>query len=332
MTRPRPRALLALALLLALGATARAAAAVPERPGEDPALQQRIDAHQRVAGDRAVLTRGHVDVGPLFVGGRWTLMVHDDTAKASGGESVWRRPEQTVLRVLDAGRLKAPDDPAYAFLHAEPGAPVYVVPETQERDVVWVGWNTQDPRVMQTIDRGVTMTMTGVQGPGSLVVYLQSGSFSEPKVLWDSTARARAVWVDVNTHTHANWVFTKPGVYLVQVKVAADLVDGSTVTDTRELRFAVGSATRVEQAFATAWRGGDDDAQVDESAERAPVESEDDDGGGSGLVVVIIALLAVALAGGVVLLLVRGAAAKRRARALAARRPRAVEEQREESR
>ena len=160
-----------------------------------------------------------------------------------------------MLRVADDARLKVPDDPAYGFLRASPGSEVYVVPQTQDPDVVWVGWNTQDPEVMETIDRGVTMTLTGVQGPGSLVVYLQSGDFAEPKVLWDSTGEAKPVWVDVNTHTHANWVFSKPGVYLVAGRVTADLVDGSTVTDTRELRFAVGSRTSADAAFAATGSG-----------------------------------------------------------------------------
>ena len=50
--------------------------------------------------------------------------------------------------------------------------PVHVVPQTENREVVWIGWNTQDPGVMEAIARGVTMNLLGVQGPGSVVVYL----------------------------------------------------------------------------------------------------------------------------------------------------------------
>jgi len=283
------------------------------RAQDDPALEQRIDAHQRVTGGRAELARGHVDVGPRFADGRWTLMIHDDTRKAAGAASVWRHAERTVLRVSDAGRLTVPDDPVYAFLHTKPGAPVHVVPETQDRDVVWVGWNTQDPEVMRRIDRGVTLTLTGVQGPGDLVVYLQSGSFSEPKVLWDSTGKPAPVWVDVNTHTHANWVFTEPGVYLVRITVAADLRDGSKVADTRELRFAVGDAATADEALATAWRAG--------TAARPVAAPAAETAGGA--IVALIAVAAVALAGGAGWAAARGARAKRAARAA---RPRAVED------
>jgi putative ABC transporter-associated repeat protein len=272
-------------------------------------LEQTIDPGQAVAGGDAVLADGHVDLGPRFLDGRWTLLVHDDRAKADpDGESVWRHTDRTVLKVEDAAALPIPDDPAYAFLRGRAGDDVFVVPQTQNPDVVWVGWNTQDPEVMESIDRGVTMTMTGVQGPGSVIVYLQSGDFAEPDVLWDSEAEPAAVWVDVNTHTHANWVFSKPGVYLVQVKLEADLVDGRTVSDTRVLRFAVGSSTSADAALSASWR----ETEAPVAAKR--IATTTDDAGGLPVGVLLVAGAAV-LAAGFALLLARGRAAKRRARA-----------------
>ncbi|MDA0185371.1 choice-of-anchor M domain-containing protein [Solirubrobacter phytolaccae] len=271
-------------------------------------LDQRIDKGQAIVRDRAVLASGHVDIGPRFVDGRWTLLVHDDAAKADpDGTSVWRPTEQTVLQVRDEAILRIPDDPAYAFLRGKPGTDVHVVPQTQNPDVVWVGWNTQDPEVMETIDRGVTMTMTGVQGPGELIVYLQSGDFAEPDVLWDSAAKPAPVWVDVNTHTHANWVFSKPGVYLVRVRIDAELVDGRTVSDTRVLRFAVGSRTSTDEAFAAAWTTRDAPRKTTTAA-----PSEEPSGFPLG---VLLAVAAAALAAGFALMVARGRGAKRRARA-----------------
>jgi surface-anchored protein len=268
-------------------------------------LEQRIEAEQRVATDQKVLAAGHVDVGPRFVDGNWTLMIHDDTAD----ESVWRHTDRTVLRVTDDAMLQVPDDPAYAFLPSEAGADVHVVPQTEKPDVVWVGWNTQDPEVMETIDRGVTMTLTGVQGPGELVVYLQSGDFAEPKVLWDSTAKPNPVWVDVNTHTHANWVFSAPGVYLVRVEVRADLVDGSAVTDTRELRFAVGSGAGTDEAFTAAWRGASAAAPA-----AAPAPPDGGSDGPAGTAVAAIGTGALGLAVALAIVVMRGSRAKQRAR------------------
>ncbi|MDR9373114.1 choice-of-anchor M domain-containing protein, partial [Conexibacter sp. JD483] len=263
-----------LAVLVLLGGAAPSASAAG-------GLDQRIARGQALAAGRAQIAGGHVDVGPRFVDGRWTLLIHDDAAASRpGGHSVWRRPERTVLRVRDAARQTVPDDPAYGFLHVPAGREVFVVPQTQDPRVVWVGWNTQDPAVMERIDRGVRLTLTGVEGPGALVVFLQSGDFSAPQRLWDSSASARPLWVDVNTHTHANWVFTKPGVHLVHVRVAARLIDGTTVSDTRALRFAVGEKASAQEAFAAVDAGAGEDDAADPRADaegRADADGHDAD-------------------------------------------------------
>lgn len=310
----RPRAiLLAAALVAALGLASPAAA------DDDPNLDQSIRSAQAVAGGTKTLADGHVDVGPRFVDGRWTLMIHDDQAKARDGDpahpSVWRRPERTVLRVTDAALQTVPDDPTYGFLPAKPGDRVHVVPQTQDPDVVWVGWNTQDPEVMERIDRGVTMTLTGVQGPGDLVVYLQSGDFGDPQVLWDSTGDPKPAWVDVNTHTHANWVFSRPGVYLVRVRIAADLIDGTTVSDTRDLRYAVGSGTKPAQALAAAWAGPEPEVPEDRTADEAAAGSDDDGGSGGLIVVIVVVVVALALVAALIASLRRGRRARTQARA-----------------
>ncbi|MDR1634105.1 MAG: choice-of-anchor M domain-containing protein [Bifidobacteriaceae bacterium] len=219
---------------------------------DDPNLDQSLGQLAITSGQR-VLEHGHIDLGPKYQDdGAWRLLIHDDVAKADASAvSVWRHPAETVFHVLDQAKLTVPEDDAYAFIGAEPGSDVWVVPQTQNPDVVWIGWNTQDPEVMATIDRGVTLSLTGVRGPGIMTTYLQSGSFGEPQLLWDSrTAEAQPIWVDVNTHTHANWVFTEPGVYLVELVAEADLIDRSHVSDTQMIRFAVGSATSPEAAFA----------------------------------------------------------------------------------
>lgn len=235
----------------------------------------------------AILSSGHVDVGPRFVDGRFTLQVY--------AEPDWRAPESTVLHVTDAAIEQVPDDPAYAFL---PRGDVFVIPQTQNPDVVWLGWSTQDAVVKERVDRGVTMTLAGVQGPGELSVYLQSGDFGEPQVLSDDP-----IWVDTNTHTHANWVFSQPGVYLVRLKLEAELKDGRAVSDTRELRFAVGSRTSPEAAVAARWRT---------TAAAAPSPSEEP---GEFPAAPLLGLAAAGLFGGGAVLVVRGRGAKRRARA-----------------
>jgi len=301
----RPFAIAALAVVAVL--TPTAALAVDADPGSG----QTLDEGQTVATDAVVLGEGHVDLGPHFVDGSWTLMVHDDTAEPS----TWRHFDKTVIRVSDSAILTVPDDEAYAFIGARPGSDVHVMPQTQTAGVVWMGWNTQDPTVMESIDRGVTLGLGRIEGPGDVLVYLQSGSFDAPDVLWDSRETdEQPVWVDVNTHTHANWVFTRPGVYLVEATVGADLVDGSTVSDTRVIRFAVGDSTNTGDALA---------AHLEPVVAAAdPVEAEEavepsDDPGLVTVLAAMIAVVVIALAAAVAIVVVRAGRAKKRA--LAAR-------------
>ncbi|MFK3983567.1 choice-of-anchor M domain-containing protein [Micromonospora sp. NPDC050397] len=289
---------------------------VPPPAAADDRRGQTLDPEQHEAAGRVVLHGGHVDIGPHYRDGRWTVQVHDDTVEPS----VWRQPSDAVIQVRDPAVLRVPDDPAYAFLGRRPGTPVYVVPQTQNQDVVWVGWNTQDPAVMDVIQRGVTMRLTGVRGPGSLVVYLQSGNLGAPQVLWDSTrAFPQDLWVETNTHTHANWVFAEPGVYLVAIEITADLAGGGSATGTGVLRFAVGDGTSTDEAFAAGYADVAAPA-TGGTPTPAPTSAATSSSGGTrprpavlaGVVTGVAGVLLVAAVSGV---LVRGSRAKRRAEA-----------------
>lgn len=312
MTGPLPRpvrriALVATAAVVCLAALAGHADGVTIGT-DDPSLDQTIAPDQQVVTGPATIRLGHVDVGPRFVDGAWTLLVHDD----SGSRPVWRSLDETVIQVGDAALLTVPDNPAYTFLGTPAWTKVHVVPQTQNPAVVWMGWNTQDPEVIRRLDRGATLTLRGVEGPGELHVYLQSGNLTEPDVLWQSTrTQAQPIWIDVNGHTHANWIFTEPGSYLVRFTMSADLVDGTAVADTRTLRFAVGDSTSVEATRAARYSGPE--APLDDEA--AASDSEPADSGISAGVVAAIAAAVVLLGAGLVVVLVRGASVRRRAEA-----------------
>ncbi|WP_051196924.1 choice-of-anchor M domain-containing protein [Jonesia quinghaiensis] len=233
------------------GALAVCSSAGAFAASDDSDLEQTLDPDAQVVADQRVIDTGHVDLGPRFVDGEWQLLIHDDVARSDAdAQSVWRPLNNTVLSLTDAATESVPDDPTYSFLGKDAGEPVWISPQTQKPGVVWIGWNTQDPAVMERIDRGITLSLRDVSGPGALSVYLQSGSSSAPQILWDSrNATPQPVWVDVNTHTHANWVFTEPGVYLVTLEAQATLLDGSTVSDVDTLRLTVGEGGDTQEAF-----------------------------------------------------------------------------------
>jgi surface-anchored protein len=113
-------------------------------------------------------------------------------------------------------------------------------------------------------------------------------------------------------------VFSAPGVYLARVEITADLIDGSTVKDTRDVRFAVGSSTSTDDAFAAAWREAPADTDAAKAA-AAPVAGEPHEDPPAATTIAAIAIAGIGLAAGLVFVVLRGNRAKRRARAAGGR-------------
>ena len=250
-------ALLVSALLFIVGAPSSVA-----DPSPDPDLAQSVAAHEEWRGEASEISAGHVDLGPRLIDGQWRAGLRHDAESGA----VWRDPNQTVLRVSDAAIMTAPDSADYPFLADVAGKPVYVVPQTQNPSVVWLGWNTQDPAVTATIDRGLTMRVGPVSGPGRAWLFLQSGTFGKPLLLADSGAAPGDVWIDSGTHVHANWAFSAPGTYTATVTFLGTTTAGEAVSASTTLRFAVGDAASASEALAMAAPAAADAASAGASA------------------------------------------------------------------
>ena len=231
-------------------------------PSPDPDLAQSVAAHEEWSNEASEISVGHVDLGPRLIDGQWRAGLRHDAESGA----VWRDPNQTVLRVSDAAIMTAPDSADYPFLADVAGKPVYVVPQTQNPSVVWLGWNTQDPAVTATIDRGLTMRVGPVSGPGRAWLFLQSGTFGKPLLLADSGAAPGDVWIDSGTHVHANWAFSAPGTYTATVTFLGTTTAGEAVSASTTLRFAVGDAASASEALAMAAPAAADAASAGASA------------------------------------------------------------------
>ena len=194
----------------------------------DDSLTQHVDSSEQVVREEAVIERGHVDLGPKIVDSKPEILARDD----SGETPLWRPLDSLVFRVTDSGKLH------------------WVIPQTQNPNVVWLGWNTQDPELIKVMGNGATMTLGNLQGPGQAWLFLQDGAFGAPTVLYDSTASSQSdIWVEANTHVHANWAFSAPGAYALSVRWCfGDSNSPQCVADT--LRFVVGDEAKVEEARA----------------------------------------------------------------------------------
>ena len=250
-------ALLVSAFLVIVGAPSSFA-----DPSPDPDLAQSVAAHEEWSNEASEISVGHVDLGPRLIDGQWRAGLRHDAESGA----VWRDPNQTVLRVSDAAIMTAPDSADYPFLADVAGKPVYVVPQTQNPSVVWLGWNTQDPAVTATIDRGLTMRVGPVSGPGRAWLFLQSGTFGKPLLLADSGAAPGDVWIDSGTHVHANWAFSAPGTYTATVTFLGTTTAGEAVSASTTLRFAVGDAASASEALAMAAPAAADGASASSSA------------------------------------------------------------------
>ena len=249
------------ALLCAFAVIAGAPSSFAD-PSPDPDLAQSVAAHEEWSNEASEISVGHVDLGPRLIDGQWRAGLRHDAESGA----VWRDPNQTVLRVNDAAIMTAPDSADYPFLADVAGKPVYVVPQTQNPSVVWLGWNTQDPAVTGTIDRGLTMRVGPVSGPGRAWLFLQSGTFGKPLLLADSGAAPGDVWIDSGTHVHANWAFSAPGTYTATVTFLGTTTAGEAVSASTTLRFAVGDAASASEALAMAAPAAADAASAGASA------------------------------------------------------------------
>ncbi|MEW2134687.1 choice-of-anchor M domain-containing protein [Streptomyces sp. NPDC005435] len=182
------------------------------------------------AADQVVLSKGHVDVvGVGYEDGELELAVHDE----SSGDEVEYAPESVRLQALPAARTTVPDDPAYAFL-GNAGSKVWILPETQNPDLLWAGFGAEELESGVLQDDTVDAEFLSLQGPGKLAVYTDDVFGSPESVLVDSgDGLPDTVTLHAGDHTHANWAFTAAGTYKIRVKLCGHLASNGQSVHSR---------------------------------------------------------------------------------------------------
>jgi surface-anchored protein len=182
----------------------------------------------------AVLTTGHVDVLDVdYASGALTVQLLDGT----GSPSVRRAPSTVELDVLAAAKTTVPSNSAYSFL-GTPGSTVWILPQTQNANLLWAGWNSTDVPAGTFQSNTLTMSLLSVSG-GNLSVYTQS--LGTPTVLYNSgDGLPDAKPLAAGAHTHANWAFSAAGTYTVTFRVSGTLAaTGATVSADATYSFKV---------------------------------------------------------------------------------------------
>ncbi|MDG4793274.1 choice-of-anchor M domain-containing protein [Micromonospora sp. WMMD1082] len=187
-----------------------------------------------------VLSAGHVDVIDVeYEDGELELGVHDDSVEPAAH----RDHSDVVFVVKSQARTTVPTDPAFAFLGAA-GSPVWILPQVENEDLLFAGIATEELEEGVFAGDSIDLTVQQlVSAPSSahVAVYTED-LFGQPSVLTNSRdGLPDVVDLPVGDHLHANWAFSKPGVYLLKAKASATLAGTTTVveSDSVQLRFVV---------------------------------------------------------------------------------------------
>ena len=173
--------------------------------------------------DPVEIARGHLDVRLTQASGEggltYGLAVKDDSL-TNARTSVLRTVGSTTLAVAPNARFVRPaslSDPSYDVL-GPVGTATYVLPETQNSDIVWPGLSTEGIDYA-ALPEGADLTLHLAQAPeGARVAFFQGGTFGAgAKVHFDSTRGDGVVHTTEATHMHGNWVFSTPGTYRIEV-------------------------------------------------------------------------------------------------------------------
>ena len=196
-----------------------APAPAPDNGGNDATP----DPASSLLSDPVEIARGHLDVRLTQASGEggltYGLAVKDDSL-TNARTSVMRTVGSTTLTVAPNARFVRPaslSDPSYYVL-GPVGTATYVLPETQNSDIVWPGLSTEGIDYAALPD-GADLTLHLAQAPeGARVAFFQGGTFGAgAKVHFDSSKGDGLVHTTEATHMHGNWVFSAPGTYRIEV-------------------------------------------------------------------------------------------------------------------
>lgn len=200
------------------------------------------------ASPAVVLSQGHTDaVDVRYVDGRLLLRVKDDTVSPA----VDRDPADVTFQVLPAAETQVPDLDAFAFLGA-PGTPVWMLPQVQDPNLLWPGWNTTSLGSGVFAGDRVSLSLVGAEGPGAVTLF-DTSSLGTPNIRFrTSDGLPDRIDVPVHTHAHASWVFGAVGRYTLTFQAEATLANGTSLTTGPvDYSFVVGEITGEEEVALT---------------------------------------------------------------------------------
>ncbi|WP_284852325.1 choice-of-anchor M domain-containing protein [Corynebacterium rhinophilum] len=192
-----------------------------------------------------VFDSGHIDAFYVTApDGQLHLSMQEDVT----GSHVQRPGDDVLLQVVESAWSDATEGVP------EIGESTYFLPQTQDPNIIWPGWDTQPAR-----DGGFTSVdfeFTNISGPGSVYVFETSG-FGNVGAVTNSGSMELTSGEVINqpspAHRHVNWAFSEAGTYEMTVQASSNGQTSNAVTYT----WQVGEGGGAGSAHRSAGGAGD---------------------------------------------------------------------------
>ncbi|MFV8381553.1 choice-of-anchor M domain-containing protein [Corynebacterium hindlerae] len=205
---------------------------------------------------RKLAYQAHFDaIYATHYNGELTTMIVDGQVPVPADELCMRLAPDANRKGDEVSRLVVPyDDPNLSFL-GEPGDILWVAPQevdfTDAWRPLWAGAGAFDKHhelEVPTDFEGnkVNMTLAEVEGPGDVELFFYNRSVQKPKRIFSTKDKMMNFDLQVGSHGHYSWTFSKPGIYDLTWQVSGKKTDGSTETGPKvTTRWLVGSDEEV---------------------------------------------------------------------------------------
>jgi surface-anchored protein len=167
------------------------------------------------------LNEGHTDLAFTYTNGTLAATVHRD--------DIDYEPDEAVLIVRPNSFGTIPDDPRYRFLGV-PGTGVWVLPEVQDSNLLFLGLRTES--IVGFSNAEVVVRLVSVAGPGQLALF-NTDPIGTPLIYMDTgdgIGASDAAAFSGDTHAHYNWTFSHPGDYVLTLEASGMLTNGASVS------------------------------------------------------------------------------------------------------
>jgi len=168
------------------------------------------------------LSSGHADIGIGFEDGAFDLHVHDEVTDTEFS------PSDVILGV---GAAAFTTTPAALSAFAPVGSSLWVLPKTQQPDLLFLGFGTEELNPADWIGN-ISLTLTSVNGPGNFGIY-DVGTFGNIQIRMNSAdgiSGNETLQLQPGSHSHYNLTFTAPGTYSIGLQASGTHLTGGLIT------------------------------------------------------------------------------------------------------